>query len=255
MRSAWPCRNALSPELIRLFCFARRPVEPGGDDGGEAPENEDRSGNENGRAARRKGVDQNGQSAGDKRHHGQIAIDGGHFRGLRFGFGGGLPLQQALAGDEAPDQRADDGVEGEQRLVGKKEEVEQSDKGGLARTGKRLLHASFAPAEHGAAHAEHKLNDGGKEEEKQGDDGPIDRPAGQIEPSGHEKNEGERLDERAAQVIEDLPARDGGDGTGRRGGPTRRERAKTSTARSASRREPSDVCGACRRCSGRDNRR
>ncbi len=107
---------------------------------------------------------------------------------MGFRLSRGLPLQQAFAGYEAANERANNGVDGEQCLVGKKEEVEQSDHRCLARTGESLLDATFLADDECAAHPEDNLDDGGEEEEKQQNNGPIHGTAGQDQPAGHEQD-------------------------------------------------------------------
>ena len=63
-----------------------------------------------------------------------------------------------------------------------------------------------------AAEAEDELDERGNEEDEEGDEGPVESAAGKAKPSGDEQDHGGGFDERAAEVVENLPARDGGDG-------------------------------------------
>ena len=191
---------------------AGRGVEPGSDGGGDGPEDEDGRGDDGGvRAVREeeKAGDEGGEDGGEL----EVAIELG-FLAAGLGLGGGLPLEEALAGDEAAGERAADGVDGEECLVGQEGEVED----GEEERGAEGLHAfecgDGGELEEGAAEVEGELDDGRQQQQRQGDDRPVERAAGQEEPAADEQEEGDGLDERAAEVVEDLPARDGADGVG-----------------------------------------
>src|SRR5665213_460953 len=73
------------------------------------------------------------------------------------------------------------------------------------------LHSDDASVQHGPAEVEAKLNKPGKQKNDQGCYGPIDRATGKEEPPKEEQEKRNRFDQAAAQIVEDLPARDGAD--------------------------------------------
>src|SRR6185437_905805 len=142
----------------------------------------------------------------------EVSIDGRDFSLGRFGLCGSLPLEQALASDEASDERAGYGVQRKHGLVGKESKIEHRDENGLTKTGEGVEDTGFLLAEDDADEAKGEVDQSRGEEQENGNEGPVKRPSGKAEPSGHEQDEGEGLDEGAAKVVEDFPARDGGDG-------------------------------------------
>src|SRR6185312_6608216 len=155
---------------------------------------------------------QDGDDDGKNRTGSEVAIDGRDFSLGGFSLRGSLPLEQALASDEAPDERAGYGVQRKHGLVRQESKIEHRDKNGLAKTGEGVEDAGFLLAEDDADEAKGEVNKSWGEEQENGNEGPVKRPSGKAEPSGHEEDEGEGLDEGAAEVVEDFPARDGGDG-------------------------------------------
>src|SRR5580692_9992307 len=74
--------------------------------------------------------------------------------GMEFRLSRGFPLQQSLARDEAPHQRADNCVKAKKRLVREKDEVQQGDESCLPETGERFARTPFLAADERAAEAE-----------------------------------------------------------------------------------------------------
>ena len=64
----------------------------------------------------------------------------------------------------------------------------------------------FLTAGKGAAQTEEQLCNGWEDQEQKRDDRPVERSAGKSEPSSDKQEEKKRLDKRAPQVVEDLPA-------------------------------------------------
>ena len=75
-----------------------------------------------------------------------------------------------------------------------------------------IVGGAFLLDEQGAAETEDQLDKRRNEEDEQGDEGPVQRAARKAEPTGDEKDHGGGFDEGAAEIVEDLPAGDGGDG-------------------------------------------
>ncbi len=193
-----------------LARFARRLVEPCGDVALEAPEDEDGgSGNQREKILY---ADDDGKEHGDDGRECEVAIDSGGAALGGFGLGGGLPFEEALAGDEAADHGADDGVDGHHGLVREKGEGEQSGEERLLEACEDVSGAALLLAEEGTTDAEEELDKDGNEEQEEGDEGPVNRTAGKAEPSGDQQDHGRGLDEGAAQIVENLPAGDGRDG-------------------------------------------
>ena len=64
-----------------------------------------------------------------------------------------FPFKHALAGDEAPDERADDGVKCEHRLMRKKNQMKQCDKRRAPETCECFAALAFVPSGNRAAKA------------------------------------------------------------------------------------------------------
>ena len=152
-------------------------VEPGGDDGDQAPNQQDWRGHEDGVLRGANAKIRPRQAARNERHHGQIAIDGCDLPGLRLCFCGRFPLQQALAGNEAANQRAHDGVDGEQRLVGQKEQDAAGPPGRLAELSRACATLPSRPLTTARPTLKTSWMMVGKEEQQQRNDGPVDGPA------------------------------------------------------------------------------
>ena len=84
----------------------------------------------------------------------------------RLRLGSGFPFEKPLPGDEAAHQRPDNGVEGQQRLVGQVDQVEQADKRALPKAADGIAHGTLQLVEIGAAQTEAKLDHRGHEHEK-----------------------------------------------------------------------------------------
>ncbi len=179
--------------------FARRRVEPDRDDRSPDPRQQNGRGHQQCIAVvgicR---VDDNGRGESYQRREDEIAIDRCAAGGLRFGLGRGFPLQQAIAGNELPNQRTDNRVQAEQRLVGNEDEAEQSELDSVPKPRECLADAPFAAAQGRADETEAALNDGRKEKQKKHDHRPVERASRQSGPPRDKKKIGERLDQRAA---------------------------------------------------------
>src|ERR1035438_1084716 len=95
----------------KLARFARRLVEPHGDNVSDGPEQKSGRGERDGVPFWRKAVDEDAQTKSDVRHQGQIAVDRSAAQELGLSLVRGLPLKKALSGNEPPDKRADNGIE------------------------------------------------------------------------------------------------------------------------------------------------
>ena len=132
--------------------------------------------------------------------------------GLRFSLRRSLPLKKAFAGDEPPDERTNNCIEREQCLVRKEDKVEEGHEQGLPKAGECLADASFPVARERTSKSKTEHHEGRENEDQKQNDSPIKGTARQPQPAGQEQDEGKRLDERTAQVVEDLPAGDRGNG-------------------------------------------
>src|ERR1700691_302998 len=157
-------------------------------------------------------TDDESDERGENRRESEVAIDGGYAALRSFGFGGGFPLQQALPGDHAADHGANDGVDGHHGLVREKRESEQGGEKSLLESDENILSGTFLLDEKRSADAEDELDKDRDEEDEEGEQGPGDGAARQAKPSGDEQDHGGGLDQRAAEMVEDLPAGDGRDG-------------------------------------------
>ena len=191
---------------------AGRGIEPGGDGGGDGPEDKDGRGDDGGVAAMGE-KEQAGDDGGEDGGELEVAIELSFFP-AGLGLGGGLPLEEALAGDEAAGEGAADGVDGEQRLVGEEGEVEDGEEERGAEGLDAFKGGNGGELEEGAAEIEGELDDGWQKQQRQRDNRPVEGAAGQEEPAADEEEEGDGLDQRTAEIVEDLPAGDGGDGVG-----------------------------------------
>ncbi|MEI9981162.1 MAG: hypothetical protein WDN23_19570 [Edaphobacter sp.] len=136
------------------------------------------------------------------------------FGGAGLGLCGCLPFEETFARDVAADERTRDGVEREQHVVRKKSEVEDGESEGGGEGGDALAGSDEAEFEECAAEVEGQLDEAGKEKKDEARDGPVEGSAGKDEPAEEEEEKGDGLDERAAEVVEDLPLGDGVDGIG-----------------------------------------
>ena len=154
----------------------------------------------------------------NKRRNGEIPVNMRTSRRLQFRLRGAFPLQQALARNESPDQRANDGIECEQSFVRQKDKTDQNHESRAPKTGRSPpWPVPCVSPMNARAKRKRKLSDGGEEQQQQGGDGPIQRSARQAKPARDEESEDRWLDQRTAEVVEDFPARNAGDGIG---GPT-----------------------------------
>src|SRR6185312_14862233 len=112
---------------------------------------------------------QDGDDDGKNRTGSEVAIDGRDFSLGRFGLRGSLPLEQALASDEASDERAGYGVQRKHGLVRQKSKIEHRDENGLTKTGKGVEDAGFLLAEDDADEAKGEVDQSWGEEQKDGD--------------------------------------------------------------------------------------
>jgi hypothetical protein len=120
-----------------------------------------------------------------------------------------LPLEQLPARHEQPPERAADRVGAHPRLVGKEDEGD----GDLLDAGDRV--APDRPVVRAPALVEGRPHDGEEErhdprrgDRAEGDQRPADRRSGEDGPRGDEQRELGDLRQAAAQVVEDLPARE-----------------------------------------------
>ncbi len=188
----------------RAFGSARRRVEPDDDEGRDDPEQKDGAcGDERGKIGEAEGEpDDNGDDGRELK----VDVERGGFSCAGFRLGGGLPFEEVLAGYEAANQGADDCVHREKHLVGEEGEGEdrEAERGGKG--GEAFLRADEAELQRGAAEVEGELNEDREQQKEERCDGPVERTAGENEPAEDEHDEGDGLDEAAAEVVEDLPA-------------------------------------------------
>ena len=131
-----------------------------------------------------------------------------------FGLGCGLPLEHMFAGYQGAAQRTNDCIEREKHVVRQEGEVEDGEAEGGCEGLEAFACADEAEFQQSAAEVEAQLNKDGEEEKHEAGDGPVERAAGEDEPAEEKEKEGDGFDEAAAEVVEDLPARDGVDGIG-----------------------------------------
>ena len=138
---------------------------------------------------------------------------------------------------------ADDGIDGEQRLVRQEDEIEQSHESGVAEAAKGLADACLRVRWQGAAQREAELEKVGEEEQKQRHDRPVERAAGQPSQPATKRMKVDGSTSERRRLSKIFQREMVGDGIRHPACRTRRARGRTSTARSASRRAPSDACG------------
>ena len=162
----------------------------------------------------------------------------------RLGFRCRLPFQQPLPGNQASHQRAHDRIHRHQDLVRQKHQVQQRDRQRCSKPIKASCTAPFCWLVACAPQAEHSDTRLGAEEQEQRHQRPVAalRPAVPTSPPRAASSSPVPPD--AAQVIENLPARNERDRDSAQARPTRPERDRRAMRRSASRRAPSDASGA-----------
>src|SRR6185437_10149087 len=142
----------------------------------------------------------------------QVNIHGRTAMAAQFGFGGGFPFQQALARYHAPHQRPNDGVQREQRLVRQESKVQEQAYILRNETGERIARR-FHPLVLQRPHqVQCAFQPGGEEQDGEGGHGPVRRAPRQQQPAQQQKQEGGRLHQAAAEIIQNFPARDQGNG-------------------------------------------
>jgi hypothetical protein len=97
-------------------------------------------------------IDNGSNCAGNEGREGKIAV----YRcgGMELSLGGGFPLKQTFAGDESPNQCANDGVKAEQSLMRKKDEIQERNESRLPETDDSFTRGAFAAIDECAAEAE-----------------------------------------------------------------------------------------------------
>ena len=144
---------------------------------------------------------------------GELQIDvEGVFGAAEFNLRCGLPFEQVFSRYQSAAQRPGDRIEREQHVVGQKGEIQQRKSERSGECGETFARADEAEFQQGAAEVEGQLDKDGKKEKNESGNGPIERAAGKNEPSEQEEEKGDRFDQAAPQIVEDLPSRDGVDG-------------------------------------------
>ncbi len=150
----------------------------------------------------------------------------------------GRPLQETAPGDQAAVADPGDGIQAHRGLVRQQRGVGRRPQQVVPQLRRGEILPPFAGGGHGEG-----LRQRVKEELHADDQGgdPAD-PRGN-EPGGQQQSETRGREQTAAQVVEDLPAAQQGEGVRLPGRPKPGERGEKSTPRSASRRESSDGPG------------
>src|ERR1700733_3122231 len=129
-----------------------------------------------------------------------------------FGFGSGFPFEKALASKRLANDRADHRVEREQGLVSEESQRERRcDDRGQEGVYRVASYASFV-FDNRLDDTKNYLENGRQKEQENCGDGPANGGSAGSEPAKNEKNESPGFDQAAAQVVENLPARNQRDG-------------------------------------------
>ncbi|MDT4803918.1 hypothetical protein FQZ97_366840 [compost metagenome] len=185
----------------------RRPAEPPGDGRAGQPEQQERAGQglRDG-CVQQQGAQRQGQRGGDPHQPvqpGQVVAAGA------LHFARGIPLQQAALAEQHAPQRAGNGVQAVQRLVGQPDQRQQGPRemqAGRARGRRQVLAERDVVGflQQLQQRAEQRLG----EDQDEHREGPG-KHLGHAEPAPQQHAQERRRLQAAPQVVEDLPARQG----------------------------------------------
>src|SRR6266487_2214762 len=98
--------------------------------------------------------------------------------------------------------------------MGKEGEIQQRKSERSCKRGETFARSDKAEFQQGATEVEGQLDKDREKEKNESGNGPIERAAGKNKPSEQEEEKGDRFNQAAPQIVEDLPSRDGVDRVG-----------------------------------------